>query len=353
MAFGQQKVHGRRGRPPKDPNARANAARVSVTSDDIIDDLAGPSRPSPTAGTAALTSGFAPVKLRKTSSGETEPIYVMDANHGYFSDEDFWQKLQDLRSQYENHNNERVLQAVRERDAIQAQFDRLKELRVTQSEKTLVEWKKASETRHRHTLESLAAWKNRAEHAEHRLREFEREGEAYRPAKPESESKLAQLEQEVASLTDKLAEAKQALEDEALRRAQLETQLQASAREKTVREDEMAIRRMYEDLTGFTVTEVTMHDASQSSRRFEVSFTGTDYFDLQFALEESRLSASQDARATAAPRDDFIYIPHVDETRDAGLLASENMPDHFLDQIRFERSAAIKFLTALHRSLRT
>lgn len=49
----------------------------------------------------------------------------------------------------------RLTQAVRERDAIQAQFDRLKELRVTQSEKTLVEWKKASETRHRRTYITL------------------------------------------------------------------------------------------------------------------------------------------------------------------------------------------------------
>ncbi|WFD19164.1 hypothetical protein MCAP1_001387 [Malassezia caprae] len=199
-----------------------------------------------------------------------------------------------------------LTQAVRERDAIQAQFDRLKELRVTQSEKTLVEWKKASETRHR-----------------------------------------------LSSLTDRLAEAKQALEEEALRRAQLETQLQAAESAKAVREDELAIRRMYEDLTGFTITEVVMQDASQSSRRYEMVFTGTDYFDLQFALEESRLSQAQDAHGDAAPpRDEFIYTPHVDESRDAGLLASENMPDHFLEQIRFERSAATKFLTALHRSLR-
>lgn len=157
MAFGQQKVHGRRGRPPKDPNARVNATRASMTSDDLGEGLVGPSRPSPPAGTAALASGFAPIKMRKTHAGDAEPMSVMDPDHAQRTEEDFWQKLQDLRSQYENHNNERVLQvcgcpltqAVRERDAIQAQFDRLKELRVTQSEKTLVEWKKASETRHR------------------------------------------------------------------------------------------------------------------------------------------------------------------------------------------------------------
>ena len=116
---------------------------------------------------------------------------------------------------------------------------------------------------------------------------MDRHGESHRPAEQEADSsKLVHLEKEgvsfitdsVSSLTNKLAEAKQALEEEALRRAQLETQLQAAESEKAVREDELAIRRMYEDLTGFTVTEVVMHDASQSSRRYEMVFTGTDYF---------------------------------------------------------------------------
>lgn len=58
-------------------------------------------------------------------------------------------ELRDLRAQYEQDIEERITQAFRERDAIQSQFDRLKELRMTQSEKTLVEWKRASDTRHR------------------------------------------------------------------------------------------------------------------------------------------------------------------------------------------------------------
>lgn len=58
-------------------------------------------------------------------------------------------ELRDLRAQYEQDVEERITQAFRERDAIQSQFDRLKELRMTQSEKTLVEWKRASDTRHR------------------------------------------------------------------------------------------------------------------------------------------------------------------------------------------------------------
>ena len=59
--------------------------------------------------------------------------------------------LQQVRSQYEHNIDERIAQATREREAIQEQFDRLKELRVTQSEKTLVEWKRASEARQRRT----------------------------------------------------------------------------------------------------------------------------------------------------------------------------------------------------------
>ena len=82
--------------------------------------------------------------------------------------------------------------------------------------------------------------------------------------------------------------------------------------------------------------------------------------DLQFSLEEPKLvvpsssSSSRDRGYTLPPqiRDDFVYIPHIDQTRDADLLASQNMPDHFLEQIRFERGAAIKFLTSLHRSLK-
>lgn len=70
--------------------------------------------------------------------------------------------------------------------------------------------------------------------------------------------------------------------------------------------------------------------------------------DLQFSLEESRTEDGSPDRV----REDLVYIPHIDDERDAALLASENMPDHFLEQIRFERSVANKFLAALHKSLK-
>lgn len=135
MAFGQQRVHGRRGRPPKDPALRAQRASLD-------DDVAY----SPPAA-HALAGG----KRRLELDEGALPVPPAASSDTHASVEEFESLLHDMRARYEQSVDERVQQAVRERDAIQAQFDRLKDLRVTQSEKTLVEWKKASETRHRRT----------------------------------------------------------------------------------------------------------------------------------------------------------------------------------------------------------
>lgn len=170
-------------------------------------------------------------------------------------------------------------------------------------------------------MESIAAWKNRAEHAEKRLHDFERE--------PEAQAHDTNLEAEVERLKAKLAESEGS-------------------------PDAGAVKRMYEDLTGFVVTDVEICDEEQDLRRFRIIFAGAGYYgalmltDLQFSLEESRAEQGSPGRV----REDLVYIPHIDEQRDAALLESQNMPDHFLEQIRFERSVATKFLAALHKSLK-
>lgn len=118
MAFGQKGPGRPRGRPPKDPNARAYAT----------DDRAYTKR-----------------KLDAVGGSVLDPVLARQ------SVDDVEAALQQVRSQYEQNIDERIAQATREREAIQEQFDRLKELRVTQSEKTLVEWKRASEARLRRT----------------------------------------------------------------------------------------------------------------------------------------------------------------------------------------------------------
>lgn len=74
--------------------------------------------------------------------------------------------------------------------------------------------------------------------------------------------------------------------------------------------------------------------------------------DLQFTLEESQLRVPTHHGTSTEIRDDLVYIPHLDETRDAALLDSPTMPSHFLEQIRFERNAATKFLTSLQKGLK-
>ncbi|KAI3617604.1 hypothetical protein CBS9595_003513 [Malassezia furfur] len=309
MAFGQKGPGRPRGRPPKDPNARAYAT----------DDRAYTKR-----------------KLDAVGGSVLDPVLARQ------SVDDVEAALQQVRSQYEQNIDERIAQATREREAIQEQFDRLKELRVTQSEKTLVEWKRASEARLR---QSLNAWKQRAEHAEHRLRELEREEDAG-PSAPAPNRRVQQLEDEVARLTEKLATARRECDAETKRAAELE-QMPTRATD-----DERAVRRLYEDLTGFFISDVEVYDSTHDLHRFRFLFTSAGYHDLQFTLEESQLKVTPRVGTAADVRDDLVYIPHLDEVRDAALLDSPTMPSHFLEQIRFERSAAPKFLTALQKGLK-
>lgn len=131
MAFGQKRPGRPRGRPPKDPQARA-----------LYDEEYGVGReysaPSKASGADTFDAAAADSVL--------DPALALQTV------EDMQSVLHDMRARYEKSIDERVRQAVRERDVIQEQFDRLKELRVTQSEKTLVEWKRASEARQRRTL---------------------------------------------------------------------------------------------------------------------------------------------------------------------------------------------------------
>lgn len=131
MAFGQKAGTGRpRGRPPKDPQLRAQYDEQ-------------------------VRGYISDSKVRKIDSFDSPRGSVLDVPLAHQSAEDLDGVLQDLRARYEKGIDDRVAEAVREREAIQAQFDRLKELRVTQSEKTLAEVKKASDARIRRTFSHL------------------------------------------------------------------------------------------------------------------------------------------------------------------------------------------------------
>lgn len=167
MAFGQKAGTGRpRGRPPKDPQLRAQ----------YDEQVRGYSSDS---------------KARKIDSFDSPRGSVLDVQLAHQNAEDLDGVLQDLRARYEKGIDDRVSEAVREREAIQAQFDRLKELRVTQSEKTLAEVKKASDARIRRTFpishrhgrhrERVEAARRARRAPPHRARGARRRGRAERP----------------------------------------------------------------------------------------------------------------------------------------------------------------------------
>lgn len=79
------------------------------------------------------------------------------------------------------------------------------------------------------------------------------------------------------------------------------------------------------------------------------------YPELQCTLEETQQRiGSHPARSTstAEVRNDLIYIPYLDDERDAALLASTRVPDHFLQQIKFDRAVTTNFLATLLQALR-
>lgn len=156
-------------------------------------------------------------------------------------------------------------------------------------------------------LESLSAWKNRAEHAEHRVKELEQSQAPAAPAPTAASESTAELQRQVASLQAKLAEAAQSLATEKELHAEASAQLRASTVDQTRRNDELAIRRMYEDLTGFMVSEVSVYDTDRQLRRYDMVFTGPDYHGTAYHLSQisnfllkSRSSTPARARGTVS-----------------------------------------------------
>jgi len=123
-------------------------------------------------------------------------------------------------------------------------------------------------------------------------------------------------------------------------------------------EDADKVRSLYEDLTGLTISSVETYDARHGHRRFRGVFANQGYHHLQLCLEESTSDiASSSDKASRKPvsaprkRQDLVYIPQIQEDRDADLLKAGTLPSFFLGQIRFDRESGVKFLDKLHRGL--
>lgn len=129
--------------------------------------------------------------------------------------------------------------------------------------------------------DTAKGWKQRAEHAEHRLTELEEHGGGGEPS-----GRVKQLEDQLAALQRELA----SVQDE---REALATQSKAPR----ASDDDLAIRRLYEDLTGFTVTEVERAEPGSDFRRFHLLFSGANYHGTSRYSSRIAMHARRDAAA--------------------------------------------------------
>ena len=79
------------------------------------------------------------------------------------------------------------------------------------------------------------------------------------------------------------------------------------------------------------------------------------FSDIEFGIEESSSPAeSTDARGriVSIEREDLVFIPQLDDDRDADILENTRIAEYLKDPIRFGRASATKFMSAFLKGYR-
>ncbi|CDR99352.1 uncharacterized protein SPSC_04035 [Sporisorium scitamineum] len=295
-------------------------------------------------------------------------------------------KLSKLLSKREQMLEERLDRITSQRDEIQAQYDDLRQLRNTDAEKALDEFKKTAEARYRHDKDLINSLKVKVEAAEKRAKEAEGGAsganggdrsmsilnasvrESVQPETPDR--RIEELEkQHRKEMAEAVRQQKRLEEDVRAYKLQLEQEIaqskahgaKASAANGTsaasaslaALEDEKAVRKLYEDLTGLVVTGVERIDANQTFRRFKAIFAQEDYYSVLMDLEESSSKISSSSGTKSQTRDDIVYVPKIDDDRDSELLNSQMVPQEWLDALRFDRNMLFKWYEKTRKALLT
>ena len=242
---------------------------------------------------------------------------------------------------------------------IQAQFDQLRSLRITQPERDLAEWQKMIEQKNRKSEEYIAILKKQIE----ALSNSKGNDIPLIPkANHRDEENFITLQAEM----EEMRKRERILKEENARQARQLDNLRLQSGTSTSSTayrlglgssqmgmgDERAIRRLYEDLTGLMINKVEQVDGREDFRRFHAIFACAGYHDLEIKLEESNSDLPSIVPTTSnGPREDLIYTPTLDKDRDAELLQSGRLPEFLKDSIRFERATSVKFMTTLHKRL--
>ncbi|TKY85135.1 hypothetical protein EX895_006215 [Sporisorium graminicola] len=299
-------------------------------------------------------------------------------------------KLSKLASKREQMLEERLERLKSQRDEIQAQYDELRQLRYTDPEQVLDDFKKTAEARYRHDKDLISSLKVKVEAAEKRAKEAEggvsAPGGADRSmsilnasvmresVQPElSDQRIEELEkQHRKEMAEAIRTQKRLEEDVRAYKLQLEQEIaqskangakassaatatSAASASLAALEDEKAVRKLYEDLTGLVVTGVERIEAHQPFRRFKAIFAQEDYYSVLMDLEESssKISSTSGAAGKSQTRDDIVYVPKIDEDRDSELLNSQLVPQEWLDALRFDRNMLFKWYEKTRKALLT
>lgn len=242
---------------------------------------------------------------------------------------------------------------------IQAQFDQLRSLRITEPERQLTEWRKLAEQKDKKSEEYILVLKKQIEALSSSQGKSVPAGLS---ANQREDKNYVALQKEIEEMrkrekTLKEANARQARQLEGLR-LQTGTSTSSTAyrlgtgSSQLGMGDERAVRRLYEDLTGLMINKVEQVDGQEEFRRFHAIFACAGYHDLEIKLEESTSDLPSIVPGTSnGPREDLVYTPTLDQDRDAELLQSGRLPEFLKDSIRFERATSVKFMTTLHKRL--
>ncbi|EST06402.1 hypothetical protein PSEUBRA_004298 [Kalmanozyma brasiliensis GHG001] len=280
-------------------------------------------------------------------------------------------KLSKLTSKREQMLEERLDRIRAERDEIQSQYDELRQLRTTAPEEALDEFKKTAEARYRHDKDLINSLKVKIEAAEKRASEAAGGTVGDRSVsildKSVRESVAPEMEEMEKQHRRELAEAikvQKRLEEEVRSyKLQLEQEVAQSKATRSINkpsetaastslaamEDEKAVRKLYEDLTGLVITGVELIQPPSTLRRFKAIFAQEDYYSVLMDLEESTSKIAGGNKT----RDDIVYVPKVEEDRDGELLGSKTVPQAWLEALRFERGMLFKWYEKTRRALQT
>lgn len=244
---------------------------------------------------------------------------------------------------------------------LQAQFDHLRSLRITEPERLLAEWRKVAEQKSKKSEEYIAILKKQVEKLSHsQMSSIPEKPSSYASERAVKDIHFLQSEIEEMRKREKV------LKEENARQARqldnLRSQTGSSTSSTAYRlgigssqmgmGDERAVRRLYEDLTGLMINKVEQVEGRENFRRFHAIFACAGYHDLEIKLEESISDLPSIVPQTSnGPREDLVYTPTLDQDRDAELLQSGRLPEFLKDSIRFERATSIKFMTTLHKRL--